>query len=84
MAKFVGGVLMLVFGAVLACWVAFNLLVARQAHFQMSLGAFLFMSGLFYVGTKWAREGWPEVQGTVRPKPQKKKRRRPVAVRGGD
>ena len=78
MLKLVWGVLALALGAVLICWVAFNLLVSRQPSFQMGFGAVGFMAALVFVGTKWVKEGWPEVQNAVRPKPQKKKRRRPA------
>ena len=44
-----------------------------------SLGGLGVMAAFVFVGAKWVKEGWVEVQGAARPKSQKKKRRRPVA-----
>ncbi len=50
------GVLMLVLGAVLTCWIAYNLLIERQPTATGSpLPAMVFCAGLIYVGTKWVR-----------------------------
>ena len=80
MLKLVGGVLAIAIGVSVICWVAFNLLVSRRPSFQMrSLGGLGVMAVFIVVGAKWVKEGWGDVQGAARPKPQKKKRRRPVA-----
>lgn len=70
---------MLLLGGILLIWIAFNVLVQRQAEFKMTVGAILFLLGLFTVGGKWVMEGWSAAQEQFRPRKRKKKRRRPVA-----
>jgi hypothetical protein len=66
------------FGTILATWLAYNVLVARQAEFRLTAGGLLFMTGLFFVGGKWIVNGWPDVQQLFRPKRHKKRKRRDV------
>jgi hypothetical protein len=76
MVKFGCGILMLLFGAVLAIWGVYIVLIARERDWKMAGGAVLFMCGLFFVGGKWALEGWPTIQEMFRPRKRKKKRGR--------
>lgn len=59
MLKLLGGILLLVFGVLLAGWIAYNLLVQRLTNFKGSpIPAMLFASAMLFVGGKWVIEGW--------------------------
>lgn len=80
MIKLGCGGFMLLMGASIVIWVAYNLLVAKQQDFAVSGCAILFLLGLFYVGSKWVFEGWqvvgPKFRGDDRPR-KKRKRKQP-------
>ena len=70
------GGFMVLFGAILAIWIVFNLFVSRQAEFKFTVGGILFMIALFGVGIKWIMDGLPDVQEKLKPKRRSRKRRR--------
>ncbi len=48
------GALLLIFGAVLACWIGYNLLIERQPEATGSpIPAIIFCIALFFVGGRW-------------------------------
>ena len=50
------GLLLVGLGAVLICWVAYNLLIERQPEATGSpIPAIVFSIALFYVGAQWIR-----------------------------
>lgn len=57
MFKRIAGAFMLALGALLAFWIAYNLLIERQpeAEGTSPLPAIIFSGALFYVGTMWVR-----------------------------
>jgi hypothetical protein len=84
MVKFICGVAMLGFGVILFFWLMYNLLIARQREFNMSLCGLAFNAGLFYVGGKWAWEERPNVQKSFQPKRRRKKKKRRRVVEEED
>jgi len=84
MAKFGCGVAMLGFGVVLLLWLIYNLLIARQREFSMSLCAFAFTAGLLFVGAKWASEGWSHAEKFFRPKKRRKRKKRRRVIEEDD
>ncbi len=84
MVKFCCGIGMLGFGAILVLWVAYNLLIARQREYSSSLCSLLFIAGLFFVGAKWASEGWQHAEKLFRPKKRRKKKKRRRVVEEED